>query len=69
MDITIGVTVSNDLKSTAVERIREMLVHTLVADNEFVMSAVILRPYHIGPSRLADSGIGYEADESTRQSR
>jgi hypothetical protein len=69
MDITIGVTISNDLKPAAVERIKEMLVHCLVADNEFVMSAVLLTPHHIGPSHLHDSGIGYEADESTRQSR
>jgi hypothetical protein len=69
MDITIGVTIPNDLKPAAVERIKEMLVHCLVADNEFVHSAVIMKPHHIGPSRLADSGIGYSPDESTRQER
>jgi hypothetical protein len=69
MDIVIGVTVSNDLKSAALERCKELLVHGLVADNEFVMSAAILKPHHIGPSRLHDSGIGYTADEDTRQSR
>jgi hypothetical protein len=69
MDIIIGVTVSNDLKSAALERVRELLVHGLVADNEFVHSAVIMKPHHIGPSRLADSGIGYSPDESTRQER
>jgi hypothetical protein len=69
MDITISVTVSNDLKSTAVERCKELLVHGLVADNEFVMSAVIMKPYRIGVSELHDSGTGYTPDESTRQER
>jgi hypothetical protein len=69
MDIIIGVTVSNDLKSTAIERCKELLVHGLVADNAFVNSAVIMKPHHIGPSRLSDSGIGYTPDESTRQER
>ena len=69
MDIVISVSISNDLKNTAVERIKELLVHGLVADNAFVESAVIMKPYGIGPSRLHNSGTGYTPDENTRQER
>jgi len=63
MDIMLKVTISNDLKSTAVARCEELLVHGTVADNEFVQSAVIMR---------ANGSIGsaaYFPDESTRQER
>jgi hypothetical protein len=57
MKIVIMVTVSNDLKSTAVAKAEELLVHGLVADNAFVQSAVIMR------------GVDRFPDESTRQER
>jgi hypothetical protein len=69
MDIVIGVTIPNSLQRHDIERCEELLVHGLVADNAFVMSAVIMRPHDIGPSRLHDSGTGYEPDENTRQER
>lgn len=69
MDITIGITISDDLKSGAVERSKELMLKDLVQNNGVVMSAVILTPHHIGPSHLHDSGIGYTPDEKTRQSR
>lgn len=69
MDITIGVTIPDGLQAHEIANCEELLVHGLVADNGFVMSALILRPHPIGPSRLRDSGTGYTADESTRQSR
>lgn len=58
--ISIRITVGNDLKSTAVAKCEELLVHGLVADNEFVESAVILR----------NDGFGtLLPDENTRQER
>lgn len=61
MDITIGITVSDDANLASAE---ERLVHSIVADNGFVMSALILRKH--------DNGVSvpwYEPDENTRQSR
>jgi hypothetical protein len=55
--IIIEVTLSPDMKSTAMARCEELLVHSTVADNEFVNSAVILR------------GVPYFPDENTRQER
>lgn len=69
MDIIVGITMPDGLEPDHVKRIEEEVVHRIVADNTLVMSAVILRPYGIGPSRLWDSGTGYSADEHTRQSR
>ena len=45
------------------------LIHQIVADVDDVQSAVVLRPHHIGPSHLRDSGTGYTADETTKQER
>jgi hypothetical protein len=58
--IDIRVTVSGDLKDTAFVRCEELLVHSTVADNEFVKSAVVLRN---------DGFANLLPDESTRQER
>jgi hypothetical protein len=62
--IMIRVTLPTDMKSTAVARCEELLVHTLVADNEFVESAVILREVGTHPFTRE-----IKADENTRQER
>lgn len=68
MDITIGITVddtaySNMTAMTADKgAVEELLVHKLVADNDFVISAVIMRARDC-------FGVAYFPDESTRQSR
>ena len=63
MNITVGITVPDNMSLAEAE---ERLVHGLIADNEHVMSAVILRntipPHPLGWQR-------YVADEDTRQSR
>lgn len=43
------------------------LIHKLVRDVDEVESAVIMRPYKIGPAEWRDRGIGYLPDETTRQ--
>jgi len=58
--IDIRVTVSGDLKDTARARCEELLVHSTVADNEFVQSAVVLRN---------DGFANLIPDENTRQER
>lgn len=68
MDITVGITVddtaySNMTAMTADKgAVEELLIHKLVADNDFVISAVIMRPQ-------GSIGVAYFPDESTRQSR
>jgi hypothetical protein len=58
--IDIRVSVSSDLKDTARARCEELLVHSTVADNDFVKSVVVLR----------NNGFGHLLpDESTRQER
>jgi hypothetical protein len=69
MDITIGVTVSAELKPAARARCEELLVHSILKNNPFVSSALVLRAYPIGSSYLHDSGTGYRPDELTRESR
>ena len=63
MDITIGITIGEGHAPAGSEaEFEELLVHSLVADNGFVMSAVVLRP-------MGSIGVAYFPDESTRQSR
>jgi hypothetical protein len=58
--IDIRITLPTDMKSTAVSKSEELLIHQLVADNAFVESAVILRN---------DGFANLLPDESTRQER
>ena len=62
MDITIGITIPDGLQGHDIKRCEELLVHTLVADNGFVMSAVVMRAE-------GSIGVAYFPDENTRQSR
>ena len=58
--IDIRITLPADMKSTAKAKCEELLVHGLVADFEFVNSAVVLRN---------DGFANMLPDESTRQER
>lgn len=65
MDIMVGITIGEGYAPAGSEsEFEELLVHGLVADNEFVQSAVIMRLDEHGLNTLS-----WKADESTRQER